>query len=145
TVAVTVADASGQPLVGVEALVLREAPAAPGPADALPEGLYRVTWTPAPTPAPAAAPPGEWCAYGDELPDPVPPTVVARVQTGPDVADAVNHALRTVQRWLADERCARSRLVLAVRGDTPAEAAVAGLVRSARTEHPGRFVLVHLP
>ncbi|MFE3487022.1 type I polyketide synthase [Streptomyces griseus] len=145
TVAVTVADASGQPLVGVEALVLREAPAAPGPADALPEGLYRVTWTPAPTPVPAAAPPGEWCAYGDELPDPVPPTVVARVQTGPDVADAVNHALRTVQRWLADERCARSRLVLAVRGDTPAEAAVAGLVRSARTEHPGRFVLVHLP
>ncbi|MEU6957277.1 SDR family NAD(P)-dependent oxidoreductase [Streptomyces sp. NPDC045714] len=143
TVAVTVADAGGQPLAEVEALVLREAPAATGPADALPEGLYRVTWTPAPGTTPT--PPGEWCAYGDELPDPVPPTVVARVQAGPDVADAVNHALRTVQRWLADERCARSRLVLAVRGDTPAEAAAAGFIRSARTEHPGRFVLVHLP
>ncbi|MFC9268253.1 SDR family NAD(P)-dependent oxidoreductase [Streptomyces zhihengii] len=143
TVAVTVADASGRPLADVEALVLREAPAA-GPADTVPEGLYRVAWVPAPDTG-ADAGSVDWCPYGDELPDPLPPAVVTRVTATDDVAAAVGHTLRTVRAWLADERSARSTLVFAVHGDSPAEAAVAGFVRSARTEHPGRFALVHLP
>ncbi|WP_328610174.1 SDR family NAD(P)-dependent oxidoreductase [Amycolatopsis sp. NBC_00345] len=55
-------------------------------------------------------------------------------------------ALGLAQEWLADERFAASRLVFvtrgAVDGDDVAAAAVWGLVRSAQSEHPGRFGLV---
>ncbi|MGX7673925.1 type I polyketide synthase [Plantactinospora sp. DSM 117369] len=72
---------------------------------------------------------------------------------------AVAAALTLVQDWLADERYAGARLVLASRGAASATAAdatdpaagtdlaaaaVAGLVRSAQAEHPGRFVLLDL-
>jgi hypothetical protein len=60
--------------------------------------------------------------------------------------------LAQVQRWLADDRFAGARLVVATRGAVaadPAEpvadlaaAAVWGLVRSAQTENPGRIVLL---
>jgi polyene macrolide polyketide synthase len=63
-------------------------------------------------------------------------------------------ALELAQIWLADERLAGSRLVLltkgalaAERGDTVAglaQAPVWGLIRSAQSEHPDRFVLVDL-
>jgi acyl transferase domain-containing protein/acyl carrier protein len=61
-------------------------------------------------------------------------------------------ALKLVQTWLAEARLARSRLVIATDGAVSVDAedrlrglagaAVWGLVRSAQTEHPGRFVLV---
>ncbi|MFE2729345.1 SDR family NAD(P)-dependent oxidoreductase, partial [Kitasatospora sp. NPDC059327] len=70
------------------------------------------------------------------------------------VAAAVHETLTAVRGWLADERLAASRLVVVTRGaigadpsedvPSPAHAAVWGLVRSAQTEHPGRFVLVDL-
>ncbi|WP_225840697.1 hypothetical protein, partial [Streptomyces sp. NK08204] len=57
-----------------------------------------------------------------------------------------------VRAWLADERFVRSRLVVVTRGAVAAgaaeqvrdlgAAAVWGLVRSAQSEHPGRFVLL---
>jgi polyketide synthase 12 len=59
-------------------------------------------------------------------------------------------ALRT---WLASRACADSRLVLVTRGAVdpthgegpdPRGAALAGLLRSAQSEHPGRFVLADL-
>ncbi|WP_344646449.1 SDR family NAD(P)-dependent oxidoreductase, partial [Streptomyces durmitorensis] len=61
--------------------------------------------------------------------------------------------LATLQEWLAGERFAASRLVVVTRGAVdagagapdPATAAVWGLVRSAQTEHPGRFALLDLP
>jgi acyl transferase domain-containing protein/acyl carrier protein len=63
-------------------------------------------------------------------------------------------ALNLVQDWLADERFSESRLVfitsgaVAARGDEElpglALAPIWGLVRSAQSEHPGRFVLVDL-
>ncbi|MFJ5546232.1 type I polyketide synthase [Streptomyces sp. NPDC093225] len=73
-----------------------------------------------------------------------------------DVAGAVHaataRALALVRQWLADERCADARLafvtrgaVAAVPGEDPADlvhAAVWGLVRSAQSENPDRFVLV---
>ncbi len=73
-----------------------------------------------------------------------------------DVAGAaravVCRALGLVQGWLGDERLAGSRLVLVTRGavavgesdgvEDVAAAGVWGLVRSAQSEHPGRFVLV---
>ncbi|WP_432108397.1 KR domain-containing protein [Streptomyces sp. AA1529] len=62
------------------------------------------------------------------------------------------HALDLVQQWLSGEHFAQSRLVLVTGGavhvhdgermDHLAAAPVWGLVRSAQTEHPGRFVLL---
>src|SRR5439155_17477451 len=57
-------------------------------------------------------------------------------------------ALDLARSWLADERFAASRLVFVTRGAVSgadlAGAAVWGLVRSAQSEHPGRFGLVDL-
>ncbi|MEY9840333.1 SDR family NAD(P)-dependent oxidoreductase [Streptacidiphilus sp. EB103A] len=67
------------------------------------------------------------------------------------VREATTGVLTLVQRWLADDRLAAARLVLLTwgavaldgeEGPDPVAAAVWGLVRSAQTEHPGRFVLV---
>ncbi|WP_349345107.1 type I polyketide synthase [Streptomyces rapamycinicus] len=65
---------------------------------------------------------------------------------------ATAQALGLLQQWLADDRFANSRLVVLTSGavgagaDEPvadlAHAAVWGLVRSAESENPGRFVLV---
>ncbi|WP_413799337.1 type I polyketide synthase [Streptomyces iranensis] len=65
---------------------------------------------------------------------------------------ATAEALSLLQRWLSDDRFANSRLVVLTSGavaagrDEPvadlAHAAVWGLVRSAESENPGRFVLV---
>ncbi|MER5628811.1 type I polyketide synthase, partial [Streptosporangium sp. NPDC002544] len=81
--------------------------------------------------------------------------VVGSARAGDVVGSA--HALTArvlglVQGWLADERCADSRLVVVTRGAVVAgagdavtdlgAAAVWGLVRSAQLENPGRFVLV---
>ncbi|MBP2472363.1 polyketide synthase 12 [Crossiella equi] len=62
-------------------------------------------------------------------------------------------ALSTVQSWLADSRFARTTLAFVTTGafpagqrgaPDPAAAAAAGLVRTAQSEHPGRFLLVDL-
>ncbi|WP_436840482.1 type I polyketide synthase [Streptomyces flavofungini] len=66
------------------------------------------------------------------------------------VSAVLAETLAVVQTWLADERFADARLAVVTRGavaagDTVADplgAALWGLVRSARSEHPGRFVLV---
>ncbi|MEV0844924.1 SDR family NAD(P)-dependent oxidoreductase [Streptomyces sp. NPDC049954] len=78
---------------------------------------------------------------------------VSGVDAG-EVRHAVHRALGLVRGWLAEERLAGSRLVIATRGAVAVEAgegvtdlaaaAVWGLVRTAQTEHPGRFVLVDL-
>ncbi|GAA1933370.1 type I polyketide synthase [Streptantibioticus ferralitis] len=70
------------------------------------------------------------------------------------VRGAVHRTLALAQAWLADERFSGSRLVFVTRGAVavnggeqladPAQAAVWGLVRSAETENPGRFVLLDL-
>ncbi|MBB5938759.1 polyketide synthase 12 [Streptomyces zagrosensis] len=72
----------------------------------------------------------------------------------PDTARAALHrVLGLAQTWLADERCA-GRLVVVTRGAVAAgggesvrdlaHAPLWGLLRSAQTENPGRFVLVDL-
>ncbi len=86
--------------------------------------------------------------------NPVPDIVLAEL-TEPDgetedlasrARETVSWVLGLVQRWLGDERFTGSRLVVvtrgAVDGGDPASAAAWGLVRSARTEHPGRFGLL---
>ncbi|WP_260867609.1 SDR family NAD(P)-dependent oxidoreductase [Streptomyces sp. SAJ15] len=73
------------------------------------------------------------------------PAEAARVSAG--------RALELVRRWLASESLADARLTVVTRNavavaddETPrvAQAAVWGLLRSAQSEHPGRFVLVDL-
>ncbi|MFC4537065.1 SDR family NAD(P)-dependent oxidoreductase [Sphaerisporangium dianthi] len=70
------------------------------------------------------------------------------------VRAATHKVLATIQTWLLDERFASSTLVIATRGAVGIEtdgditdlagAAVWGLVRTAQSEHPSRFVLVDL-
>ncbi|QKV91028.1 SDR family NAD(P)-dependent oxidoreductase [Streptomyces sp. NA02950] len=67
---------------------------------------------------------------------------------------ATHRALDLIQKWTSDERPAAGRLVFVTRGavaavpgeEVPdvAHAAVWGLVRSAQSENPGRFVLADL-
>ncbi|GAA2313458.1 hypothetical protein GCM10010376_34290 [Streptomyces violaceusniger] len=92
-------------------------------------------------------------------PDAVPATVLVPCAPEPQgVADAVraatHRALALLRAWLTEDRFADSRLVFLTRGavatapgaDVPdlAHAAVWGLVRSAQSENPDRFVLVDL-
>ncbi|MFE3939398.1 zinc-binding dehydrogenase, partial [Streptomyces goshikiensis] len=78
----------------------------------------------------------------------------AEALTADAVRAATHRALALVQGWLADDRFAASRLVFVTRGAVatqsdwdladPAHAAVWGLVRSAQSENPDRFVLADL-
>ncbi|AUS81208.1 hypothetical protein C1701_26005 [Actinoalloteichus sp. AHMU CJ021] len=82
----------------------------------------------------------------------VPDVVLLSLPRADDAREAAHQALNTVQAWLADERLAATRLAIVTRaaigtgvGDVPhglALAPVWGLVRSAQSEHPDRFVLV---
>ncbi|MFT7873091.1 MULTISPECIES: type I polyketide synthase, partial [Amycolatopsis] len=156
TFSVFATDAAGQPVASARALRLR--PLAPGALNtaAAANDLFAVEWRQ--VPAPAAAP-AETATLGEAglaaLADPVPDVVFARIGTGGgDRAAAAHiatrHALGLVQDWIGDPRFERSRLVVVTSGATgpgtgavdPAAAAVWGLVRSARAEHPGRFGLL---
>ncbi|WP_449657206.1 type I polyketide synthase [Streptomyces boetiae] len=171
-VTLTASDAAGRPVVSVGTLTFR--PLTPGQLAALPPqgpaDLYRVE--PAPLALPnAPAQGGRWAVLGGDaacaaalgaeahadlaalaasLEAGAPPPEVL-VAPAPDPAggelperarEAARWALGTVRAWLADERLAASRLVVLTRG-LP-HAAARGLLRSARSEHPGRLVLAEL-
>ncbi|WP_428999920.1 SpnB-like Rossmann fold domain-containing protein [Streptomyces cyaneogriseus] len=82
---------------------------------------------------------------------PVPDAVLLTCSQGA-VADVLGEVLSVVQDWLADDRLAEARLVVVTHGAVAtrtgeevtdvAGAAVWGLLRSAQSEHPGRFVLL---
>ncbi|WP_067470168.1 SDR family NAD(P)-dependent oxidoreductase [Actinomadura macra] len=84
---------------------------------------------------------------------PVPRVVLAGVgpADGDDGLALVKTALGLVRGWLAEPRLADARLVILTRGAVSTAgdvdlsgAGVWGLVRSAQSEHPGRFVLLDL-
>ncbi|MDG4809397.1 type I polyketide synthase [Micromonospora sp. WMMD1120] len=134
--------------------------------------LYHLEWTPVPIGAGApvrVALVGDVHGSGDRFADldalrqamadgaPAPEAVVVTVEapaTPDDLAatarDVAGSTLALLQGWLSDERFADVRLVVlthdavAVGGESPdvVVAPVWGLVRSAQSEHPGRFVLV---
>ncbi|WP_203721047.1 type I polyketide synthase, partial [Paractinoplanes brasiliensis] len=119
-------DLAGEPVLTAEALLLREL-AATTATDAT-RSLYAVELRP------VAAVEGSG------------PSVVVWSPPVGGVTETVVAALARVQEWLADPASDDARLVVLTRGAADGEdlaaAAVWGLVRSAQSEHPGRFVLL---
>ncbi|ORT55517.1 hypothetical protein BKD26_32235 [Streptomyces sp. CB03238] len=90
---------------------------------------------------------------------PAPAVVFVPVPATGGALEATVRTLGTIQAWLADARYTDAKLVFVSRGavigdtavpgtpngpDALAIAAACGLVRTAQTEHPGRFLLVDL-
>ncbi|GHJ16092.1 hypothetical protein TPA0908_40870 [Micromonospora sp. AKA38] len=158
-VAVAVFDTAGQPVLTADSLVLRPVTTdqlAVGMPDAA-QSLFAVEWVPLPDAeldTTAAATELVWGWHG-QVAGELPPVVVAELPTPDDAVGVVEatHAASTlvlgwIQEWLADAATEGSRLVVLTRGATDgsdlAAAAVWGLVRSAQSEHPNRFVLLDL-
>ncbi len=132
-VSVAVADESGAPVAEAESLVMRPISAGQlaAAADHGTDSLFTLTWQHTDTePAAPAVPLGE-------------PGPVAYAEFR---GDATAVALKTLQDFLAGEHDGKLVLVTeSAVGEAPADpeaAAVWGLVRSAQSEHPGRFVLL---
>ncbi|MFI2287583.1 SDR family NAD(P)-dependent oxidoreductase [Streptomyces niveus] len=144
-VSLAVADAAGRPVAAVESLRLRPVGTdlAAG-AGAARTPLYTVDWTGIPS---SAAPPVTWAVVDDPGTADI---VVAPCVSASGPHDAVHRALATVQTWLAQDPQVERPLVFVTRNaagpDTAdlTHAPVWGLIRSAQSEHPGRFLLLDL-
>ncbi len=159
-VSAVVADESGGLLASVRSLVSRSVSREQlaGAGGGSQESLFHVEWAPISIPAAVTGAGVELRSDLESLGEVAPGVVfldcgreALGVAAG-DVVDGVHVGVRRVlgvlQEWLADERFAASRLVLVTRGAVAGSdlvgAAIWGLVRSAQSEHPGRFVLVDL-
>ncbi|GAB3056997.1 SDR family NAD(P)-dependent oxidoreductase [Micromonospora schwarzwaldensis] len=163
-IAVAVFDAAGQPVLTADSLVLRPVTTdqlGAGVLDAA-QSLFAVEWVPLPDAEPDTTMAAEpvWAWHG-QVDGELPTVVVAELPAagelsaagdGVGVVEATHAAsalvLGWVQDWLADVATDGSRLVVLTRGATDgsdlAAAAVWGLVRSAQSEHPHRFILLDL-
>ncbi|MEV7715666.1 SDR family NAD(P)-dependent oxidoreductase, partial [Streptomyces sp. NPDC088270] len=174
-VTVDLFDEAGVPVASVESLVLREVSPEQLAVREDADSLFGVEWVPAQATSDAVG--GTWAVLGDSSlgdggrvfadvdalvasEDELPGVVVLEcgpVEGGsvPDVVrDQLAGVLGVVQRWVAEERLAGSRLVVVTRGGVGVSggelvdvrvAPVWGLVRVAQSEFPGRFVLADLP
>ncbi|WP_433200626.1 type I polyketide synthase [Nocardia sp. CA-107356] len=179
TVSVAALDPDGNPVVSVDAVVMRPYDVKEFRSSLVGDeaGLYQVRWEPTAEsvagvsrPAPSLAVLGDTTVAGIDTEyatvadvvaaEGVPDVVVWRATEsfvagsavgGPEsVRIRVHDALATVQSLLAEDRLSDVRLVVVTTGAVglpdeapdPAAAAVWGLVRSAQSEHPQRFVLV---
>ncbi|GHH38895.1 type I polyketide synthase [Lentzea cavernae] len=132
-VSVLVADSTGVPVATIGSLVVRAASAEQlRPVD---EPLYELSWVPVPAQ-------GTQVEHKllDQVGDDVPAALVLDVSAG-EPREVLHSTLAAVQGFLAEERFADARLVV-VTGESLSGAAVRGLIRSAESENPGRFVLV---
>ncbi|MEV6638218.1 SDR family NAD(P)-dependent oxidoreductase [Actinoplanes sp. NPDC051470] len=113
------ADDTGRLVATVDSLITR-------PVTTDTDDLYVVTWTEVP------------------VPDDSPAADVAVLTAHPDNIDPLTETraltTRTLQAIQAELTTANTLIVHT--GTGPASAAVSGLVRSAQSEHPGRFILV---
>ncbi|HET8642613.1 MAG TPA: SDR family NAD(P)-dependent oxidoreductase [Pseudonocardiaceae bacterium] len=162
------ADGAGRPVLSVGSLRVRTVAAgsfdSASRSGVAPHGL---DWVPVPATEGGG---GRWVAVGEPVPGldhcadlaeladaEVPGFVAFRCPAGTgavpaDLREITGRVLETVQRWLAEDRFAGSRLVVLTSGAAGPGAgadvagvvagAVWGLVRSAQTEHPDRFALV---
>ncbi|WP_329362501.1 type I polyketide synthase [Streptomyces sp. NBC_00669] len=160
-VSLSMADEAGGPVAHVRQLALREVSAeqlAAARAAGHNDALFQLSWTPVPVPVPEPAPASAvpaWCEWEALSDDEVPPaTVVLRSHGDDDTVQArVHRVLDVLQRWLADERFTFAKLLVltggavSVGGEDIADlagAAVWGLMRSAQSEHPDRFLVADL-
>ncbi|MBT2210870.1 type I polyketide synthase [Actinomadura sp. NEAU-AAG7] len=160
-VTLALADPAGMPVATVEALTVRPMETQ-GPS--IRDSLFALDW-PAVTVAQSDG--RRYSVLGTGLEELFPnedahqdlksltdPELVFVSGTGADVRDATGRTLALLQEWLTDDRLTGSRLVIVTRGAVathPGEAvhdlagaAVWGLVRSAQTENPDRFVLLDI-
>ncbi|NBH10867.1 type I polyketide synthase, partial [Amycolatopsis sp. SID8362] len=144
-VSVVATDPAGQPVARIGSLAFQVA----STVDDVPDALFRAEWTP--VTATGDVPGFAWLPGSLADLAEVPAAVVLPV-TGTDPHAVAAHVLATAQEWLADERFAAARLVVlttgalaALPGDPVpglAQAPAWGLIRSAQSEYPGRFVLL---
>ncbi|HEY3896256.1 MAG TPA: SDR family NAD(P)-dependent oxidoreductase, partial [Pseudonocardiaceae bacterium] len=148
-VAISAADESGAPVLDIESLVVRPVELERLRSVASPrDSLFGVEWVG----ATASEPVADWAFYSDlAATDAVPPVVVLRLDSGENdravpehVRSVCLHVLEIVRDWLASPRWAAARLVVAIHQKDLAQQAVAGLIRTAETENPGRFGLLEV-
>ncbi|MEC3915813.1 SDR family NAD(P)-dependent oxidoreductase [Nocardia sp. CDC160] len=173
TISAAAVDDSGQPVVSVDAVVMRpyDVKQLRDTVGAQAADLYEMHWTPTaattpsvPTDRTAVLGPEpvagiETCVPSlSELADTqqIPEFVVWRPEHGVDGEDPaavrghLETMLATVRAWVAEDRLADTRLVVVTTGgaELPGEttdlaaAAVWGLMRTAQSEYPGRFILI---
>ncbi|MGK5445806.1 type I polyketide synthase, partial [Micromonospora sp. URMC 105] len=164
------ADEWDVPVARVDSLLLRPLAAETlRQADPIGDGLTEVRWTDLRVGHDAE--PSDWVLLPSSTPTPIeavdallatapPPAAVvlpldgageATTDVPTAVRDALTETLHLLRQWLADDRLAGTRLVLATRRAVGVDAqdvvdlvhaGVWGLVRAAQTEHPDRFALV---
>ncbi|GCD98554.1 type I polyketide synthase [Embleya hyalina] len=141
-IALLVTDEAGQVVASVGGLSLRPVDAdAFGRARVDTSALFGLDLVPIDLPEPPAE--HSWftlSATGHDRPNP-PSSAQAALWTCPtgDLEDVVARTLEVVRDWLADADPAEVPLVVLTRADEPAHRAVTGLLRTARSEHPGRL------
>ncbi|GAA3566887.1 type I polyketide synthase [Nonomuraea rosea] len=151
TAALTLHDRDGAVVAEIESLTGRPVTAGRPASDP----VYQVEWTE----TAADADPAPWVVLDGDLAaleDPADIIVVPSHGSAGDHLEATHalaeRTLRLLQEFLADERFADSRMVFVTQGAIAtgpgdpitdlAAATVWGMVRSAQSEHPGRFHLV---
>ncbi|MEV0186754.1 SDR family NAD(P)-dependent oxidoreductase, partial [Streptomyces sp. NPDC050625] len=168
---VAVADMSGAPVASVGTLTARPVSTEALVAAVRSDELFRLTWQP--VPSSGARPEERWAAVGGLGTAPEGAEVFADLASvgageqapdmvllpvdggGPERLGAVTaDVLALAKEWLADERFRSSRLAVLTRravATRPGEevrdlvgAAVWGLIRSAQSENPDRFLLLDL-
>nr|WP_221466939.1 type I polyketide synthase [Streptosporangium album] len=154
SVELTAVDLSGEPVLSARSLTLRPfTPDQVSGREVERDSLFGLDWTQMQETEPRLTA-VELTGDLDPVPDVVTVTIGSADQesTLESTHELVARVLGLLQTWLADERFEASRLVFVTRdaveareGDAVtdlAAAAVWGLVRSAQSENPGRFVLV---
>jgi NADP-dependent 3-hydroxy acid dehydrogenase YdfG/acyl carrier protein len=145
TVALTITDGAGEPVLTVTSLTSRPVDMSALAPAAATDALFRVDWVPVAAPDTA---PVDWRDWSTLVEDESPETVVlvdAAVHPDDLVADAharARRALDVLRRFLDGPRFARTRLVVLTTTGDVAAATVRGLVRAAQAEQPDRIVLV---
>ncbi|WTU94872.1 type I polyketide synthase (plasmid) [Streptomyces sp. NBC_00053] len=149
-VSLLLADGTGAHVASVESLALRPVTAeqlrGAGGGDVARDALFRVEWSVLAVPADVDA--GEFeVRVVEDL------SAGAAVGVVAGAHEVTVRALELAQGWLAGEEAGRARLVVVTRGAVaavggevpdPVQAAVWGLLRTAQSENPDRFVLVDL-
>ena len=164
TYQVLVTDPEGAPVLSVESLSVREAPVT---TRADHDALFHQEWEEITGPGAATVPdPATWAAVGvvpgiDRHPQECDeaPAVVVLAPEGPGSPDPeqtlerLSGVLGSIREWMEDDRYAAARFVVLTRGAVslpgdaglpvdPSAAALWGLIASAETENPGRFLLL---